>query len=200
MQDNVTIDAYDKYAQVYDDEVVSFWENFPQTFLDRFANQLPGKRILNVGSGSGRDALLLQKLGLEVVCIDASTSMIDMTTKLGFESHLADFKHLDFPEHSFDGIWAYTSLIHITKDEAREVIRKLQGFLKPNGLFAIGVIAGETAGMIERRTMPGVARYFKNYTKYELRELVEPLGFAFVYERDYQPHNSIYLNQLYKKQ
>lgn len=197
MQTNPTIDTYDKYAQVYDQEVVEFWDNFPQSFIDTFVSLLPGKRILNLGSGSGRDAVLLRKHGLEVVCLDASKVMVDITTKLGFESHLAAFSEMDFPAASFEGVWAYTSLIHIPKDEAKEVVATVHDLLVPQGAFAIGAIEGDTAGMVERKTMPGVTRYFKNYSKTELRQLVEPLGFTFNYEVDYQPHNSVYINQLY---
>ncbi len=197
MQPNPTIETYDKYAQVYDKEVIEFWDNFPRAFIDQFVSLLLGKRILNIGSGSGRDAVLLRNHGLEVICLDASKAMIEITTKLGFESRLATFSELNFPTGSFDGVWAYTSLIHIPKSEANEVIAKIRKLLVPKGVFAVGAIEGDTAGMVERRTMPGVERYFKNYTKAELRELIEPLGFSFQYEVDYQPHNSTYLNQLY---
>lgn len=122
MRNNLTIAAYNQYADLYDQEVIEFWENFPHDFLEQFTKHLPGKHILDVGSGSGRDALLLRKMGFEVVCQDGSSSMINITTKLCFESHLADFSEINFPNASFDGIWAYTSLIHIPKDQARKVI------------------------------------------------------------------------------
>lgn len=198
MTNNPTIATYDQYAEVYDGEVVDFWNGFPPEFINDFTNLLPGRRLLNLGSGSGRDAVLLRTCGLEVVCIDASKSMIDMTTKLGFESYQADFSHIDFPDSSFDAVWAYTSLIHIPKDEARRVVSHIQRLLKASGVFAIGVIEGDSDGMVERKTMPGVVRYFKNYTSDELRELVEPFGFEFLAEQRYQPHNSVYLNQLYR--
>jgi SAM-dependent methyltransferase len=195
---NSTVEAYNRYAELYDQEVIDFWSNFPNDFLEQFAQHLPGTRILDVGSGSGRDALLLQQMGLEVICQDGSTSMIDITTKLGFESHLVDFSDMDFGHASFDGVWAYTSLIHIPQDEARAVIKQLRNSLKPDGVFAIGVIEGNDASMVERKTMPGVSRYFKNYSSHELAELIEPLGFTLLYESSYQPHHKVYLNQLYK--
>jgi SAM-dependent methyltransferase len=199
MLNNPTVEAYDEYAQIYDDEVVDFWNNFPSNYINDLAEQLPGRRILNLGSGSGRDAVLLRDCGLEVVCVDASKAMIEITTNLGFESHLADFSYIDFSQSSFDGVWAYTSLIHIPKEVARRVIIATQRLLKSDGVFTIGVIEGDTAGMIERKTMPGMVRYFKNYSSKELRELIEPLGFKFLQEQRYQPHNSVYLNQLYKR-
>ena len=197
MSSNPTIQTYDQYAQIYDDEVIEFWSNFPKDFIDRFVSLLPGRRILDLGSGSGRDALLLRDKGLEVVCLDASKTMIEMTTKLGFESHLATFTELNFLKTTFDGVWAYTSLIHVPVDDAREVIRNIHVLLKPSGCFAIGAIEGGAAGMVERKTMPGAARYFKNYSKAELRRLIEPLGFEFKHQQEYQPHKSVYINQVY---
>ncbi len=197
MPTNPTIETYDKYAQIYDEEVVEFWANFPQTFINKFVSALPGKRVLNLGSGSGRDAILLRAQGLEVICVDASKAMVEMTKGLGFESHQTTFADLSFPEASFDGVWAYTSLIHIPKNDAQKVIAHVHSMLKPDGAFVMGAIEGDAAGMVERKTMPGTMRYFKNYSKDELRELIEPLGFTFTYEEGYKPHNNVYLNQLY---
>lgn len=194
-----TLETYDKYAAIYDQEVVEFWGKFPRDFLARFAENTNGGRILNVGSGSGRDAILLRERGLDVVCVDGSKSMVAMTTTLGFESHLTDFSEIDFPLGSFDGAWAYTSLIHIPKEQARMIIKKLHSILKSDGIFMIGVMKGETAGMVERESMPGVKRYFKNYSGDELREMIEPLGFTLLHEQDYQPRRSVYINHLYKK-
>ncbi|HEX8763367.1 MAG TPA: class I SAM-dependent methyltransferase [Candidatus Saccharimonadales bacterium] len=199
MQKNPTVETYNRYAQTYDQEVIEFWDNFPANFIDAFVASLPGggKRILNVGSGSGRDAMLLRERGLDVVCVDASSTMVETTTKLGFDSHLMTFADVDFPPDSFDGIWAYTSLIHIPKNEAADTIARLRPLLRRDGAFAIGVIEGDAAGMVERKTMPGTARYFKNYDRDELRQMIAPLGYNLQYESDYRPHNSVYLNQLY---
>jgi len=197
MTDRTTIETYNRFASTYDKGVVDFWEEFPRGFIQQFANNLPGKKqVLDLGSGSGRDALLLQEYGLDVTCMDASTSMVDITTSLGFESHLATFADMPFAPQTFDGIWAYTSLIHVPKDEARETIEKVHTLLKPHGLFVIGAIAGQTAGMVERH-MQGAERYFKYYEPDELKRLITPLGFRLLHEQDYQPHTSVYLNQLY---
>ncbi|MBL8159074.1 class I SAM-dependent methyltransferase [Candidatus Saccharibacteria bacterium] len=199
MHTNPTIEAYNQYAHNYDEGVTTFWDNFPRTFIMAFVERTPGRRVLDVGSGSGRDAVLLREQGLEVVCLDGSQTMIDMTTRLGFESVLSDFAYIDFPAASFDGIWAYTSLIHIPKAEAQTIIGRLHGLLKPGGSFVMGAIEGESEGMVQHSSMPGAARYFKRYGKEELRQMIEPLGFELVHAEDYQPHNSVYVNQLYIK-
>ncbi|MDB5176602.1 MAG: SAM-dependent methyltransferase [Candidatus Saccharibacteria bacterium] len=199
MSDNITIDAYDKYAQNYDDSVADFWDRFPRDFLEKFAEHAPGKRVLDVGSGSGRDARLLRDYGFEVVCQDGSSEMVAMTNALGFESHLSEFADMDFAPNSFDAIWAYTSLIHIPPDDARQAIEKLRTYLRPNGVFAIGVIEGNDEGMVDHRTMPDSPRYFKKYHSDELHQLINQLGFTLIHEQKYQPHNSTYINQLYEE-
>jgi len=56
--DAKTIQTYDRLSQEYDNETVDFWCNFPQPFLDMFAGYAQDT-ILNIGSGPGRDGVLL---------------------------------------------------------------------------------------------------------------------------------------------
>ena len=194
---NPTIAAYDQYHDVYDREVVEFWNKFPPTTVQAFCDNLPGQQVLDLGSGSGRDALILRHHGLEVTCLDASEKMIEQTQRLGFKSRKADFSDMQLPEQSFDGVWAYTSLIHVPPSEATQAIRDIVRTLRPNGVFLIGVIIGDDAGMVERKTMPGAKRYFKQYRPTEVTNMVSSLGFKLRYEEKYQPHNTVYLSQVY---
>jgi len=195
-----TIAAYNAHATTYDQEVITFWENFPHEFLEAFASRLKGKRVLNIGSGSGRDAVLLRDLGLEVICLDASQKMVDMTTKLGFESHLSTFDTMEQLEGTFDGVWAYTSLIHVPAVEATAAITTIHSFLKHGGIFAIGVIEGQGSETVEQASMPDASRFFQYYSSNELKVMVEDAGFSFVHESRYQPNRKVYLNQLYVQQ
>lgn len=194
---NVTVATYNKYHEVYDFETVEFWENFPKETLKEFIKRLKGKKVLDLGSGPGRDAVLLRNSGLEVICLDASFEMIRRTKKLGFESVLADMRKLGFPDKSFDGVWAFTSLLHISKSEVEKVLRKLYELLKPNGVLLIGMIEGNFDGNVERESMPGVKRYFRFYSEQELKGLVESENFKFEYQGKYTPHSKTYLSQVF---
>jgi len=48
--DNITIDTYNRTALEYDAETTDFWDLFPRTVIDKFAN-LTQDRVLDVGSG-----------------------------------------------------------------------------------------------------------------------------------------------------
>lgn len=196
---NSTIQTYNKYSKEYDQEVVEFWENFTINTIKEFVKQLNGKRVLNLGSGTGRDSIILRDKGLEVICCDASIEMAKITRKLGFETIESDFNELNLDNNSFDGVWAYTSLLHVTKEEMIEVLGKINKALKPGGVFLNGMIEGKFEGDVERDNMPGAKRYFRYYEESELREIVEKVGFEYLFLERYQPHSKIYLAQIYKK-
>ena len=194
---DLTIQAYDKYHEIYDLETIDFWDNFPKTTIDAFVTNLKWKKVLNLGSGSGRDAVLLRKRGIEVVCLDASGEMVKRTRNLGFKSIKQDFTKLSFNEGEFGGVWAYTSLIHIKKDKAREVIKRIRRILKPGGLFLMGAIEGGFEGFVERGSMPGVKLFFKYYTRGELNKMVLPLGYKLIYEEKYKPGSKTFRSHIY---
>ena len=112
--DKKTINTYNRLAKEYDQETTDFWDKFPQDFFYEFIKLVQG-RVLDVGSGPGRDGLILQNEGLDVVCLDASEAMIKMSSEKGLESVLGDFNNLPFAGEFFDGVWAYTSLLHVPK-------------------------------------------------------------------------------------
>lgn len=196
---NATIDAYNKHADVYHRETEYFWANFPISIIEAFTSRLAGKQVLDVGSGSGRDALILKDRGLAVVCVDAAKAMVERTRELGFKSYLMGFETMKFPKESFDGVWAYASLLHIPKIEAKRVLIKINQILKPAGVFLIGMIEGNFAGKIERDGWQGADRYFRYYGEKELTKMITDAGFTLTFQERYKPSSKTYLSQIYTK-
>ena len=121
--DKKTIEAYNQRVQEYDNETIEFWNNFPRSFVEVFANKVKGK-VLNIGSGPARDSEILRDGGLEVVCFDASEEMIKISTQKGFESVVGDLLNLPFGNESFSGVWAYTSLFIFLKKILIRLLKK----------------------------------------------------------------------------
>ncbi len=190
--DLVTIKTYNQLAKAYDDETADFWARFPGEFVDVFANRVFGK-VLNVGSGPGRDSILLRDRGIDVTCLDASESMIAMTEAQGFRSVLGDFVRIPFADGEFDGVWAYTSLLHTPKSEIDTPMREISRVLKSGGVFAIGMIEGE---FDDYRSSSGVGspRWFSFYTRFEIEEILNRNGFTIVHFAEYKPGTKNYLN------
>jgi ubiquinone/menaquinone biosynthesis C-methylase UbiE len=185
-------------AKEYDAETVDFWQRFPQQILSKFSESLAEESlILDVGSGPGRDALLLTNLGLNVTCIDASTAMVGLCKQKGLEAIEADFMNLPFNNNSFDGIWAYTSLLHVPKKDLLKAFKELLRVLKPDGIIGLGFIEGEFEGF---RESSGVnkPRYFTFYTKEELNKYFQKLSLKVLYFEQFKPGSKNYLNYILK--
>ena len=195
--DKKTIQTYDQLAKEYDEETAPFWEIFPRTFIDRFIELAKGK-ILDVGSGPGRDALILKQGGLDVICLDASETMVKLSQEKGLKSILGDFSSMPFENESFDGAWAYTSLLHVPKSDVEKPLSEIRRVLKPGGILGLGLIEGETEGYKE---IGGVnaERWFSFYTKDEIEELIRDNGFEILHFEQFKPKSKNYLNFIAKK-
>lgn len=195
--DKQTIDTYNRMAQEYDAETADFWERFPHTFLDQFV-AASGKRVLDVGSGPGRDGLLLKNLGKDVVCLDASEEMVRISKERGLGSVVADFSLLPFEDQAFDAVWSYTALLHIPKQDIGNALSEISRVLTPEGVFGLGLIEGDTE---EYRESSGVnmPRWFAFYQKEEIQSLVQKYGFELVYFESFKPRSKNYLNFIFRK-
>ena len=195
--DQQTINTYNKMAKEYDDKTVDFWEQFPRTFLDKFV-ELSGKKIIDVGSGPGRDGLLFQQAGKKVVCVDASEAMVRLSSERGLESVLAGFDNLPFENESFDGVWSYTALLHVPKKYIDIPLGEISRVLKPSGVFALGLIEGNIE---EYKESSGVdmPRWFSFYQKDEVIDLCKSHGFKLLYFETFKPRSKNYLNFIFRK-
>lgn len=195
--DKQTIDTYNAAAQAYEEETADFWERFPRTFLDEFI-ALSGAAVLDLGSGPGRDGELLAQAGKQVTCVDASEAMVSLSRERGLESVVADFAALPFPDASFDGVWSYTALLHVPKSEVTKPLSEIHRVLTPEGVFALGLIEGDTETYRENMG-EGLPRWFSYYQKDEVVQLAARAGFALVSFHSFAPGSRNYLNFIFRK-
>ncbi|HEY4514814.1 MAG TPA: class I SAM-dependent methyltransferase [Candidatus Paceibacterota bacterium] len=192
-----TIETYNQMAKEYDDETTDFWVRFPRTILDKFAELVRGD-VLNIGSGPGRDGLLLRDRGLNITCLDASEAMVKICIEKGFKAVLGDFNALPFEEGSFEGVWAYTSLLHVPKREVAKPMSEIYRVLKSGGVFGLGLIEGE---LEEYRESSGVnlPRWFSFYRKEEVEGLLKEYKFEVAYFEQFKVRSKTYLNFIARK-
>jgi ubiquinone/menaquinone biosynthesis C-methylase UbiE len=195
--DNITIDTYNRTALEYDAETTDFWDLFPRTVIDKFAN-LTQDRVLDVGSGPGRDGLILKRKGLNVVCLDASDAMVALSTSRGLTSVLGDFSALPFPDAEFDGVWAYTAFLHIPKTEIEIALSETTRVLKKGGIFGLGMIEGDIE-LYRESSGVGLPRWFSYYRKEEIESLLQAHGFTTIYFEEFEPRSKNYLNFISQK-
>jgi SAM-dependent methyltransferase len=101
-----------------------------------FLSLIPkGGRILDAGSGSGRDSLYFIHKGYDVTAIDASQALVTLSSRsLGDRVHHLSFQQLEF-ENEFDAAWACASLLHVPRKEMDDVINRIVKSLKPIGFI-----------------------------------------------------------------
>ncbi|MES2314344.1 MAG: class I SAM-dependent methyltransferase [Patescibacteria group bacterium] len=184
-------------AKEYDDETVDFWDRFPRTFIDAFTSLVKGN-ALDVGSGPGRDGLLLQEKGLDVTCLDASEEMVKLCQSKGLKAVTGDFNSLPFEDASFTGVWAYTSLLHIPKADISKPLNEINRVLISGGIFGLGLIEGDFDGYRESSGV-NMPRWFAFYSKEEVETLLKSHGFEVIHFEQFKPGSKNYLNFICRK-
>jgi ubiquinone/menaquinone biosynthesis C-methylase UbiE len=97
----------------------------------------PGRRLLEIGFGTGTDLLQFAKGGARVTGVDLTPRSIDIAQRrfevYGLEGQflIGDGEYLSFPDESFDVVYSF-GVLHHTPDTAR-AIREVHRVLRPGG-------------------------------------------------------------------
>jgi SAM-dependent methyltransferase len=100
------------------------------------------KRVLEVGCGAGAMAQRVRdELDTELVAVDSSERMVELTRERGIEAYVADVQELPFGDAEFDCVFAGWLLYHVLDRE--RAISECARVLKPGGRFATATLADE---------------------------------------------------------
>ena len=130
---NKTLIYYNKNAEQYIQDTVNV--EFSKT-QDYFLDKLQaGSDILDFGCGSGRDTKYFMDRGFKVDAIDGSIELCERASEFtGIEVRNMLFQELNEVE-KYDGIWACSSILHLSKEELKKVLRKMIAALKNQGII-----------------------------------------------------------------
>lgn len=158
-----SIDYYNENAALYFETTV---DADLSDEIDEFSKHLEeGSSVLDLGCGSGRDALTFYERGFHTTALDGSEEMCKLAEiYTDLEVLCMKFEDLDFI-NVFDGVWACASLIHVPKKEIGNVLQKVTDALKQNGILFMSFRHGNFEGYENRR-------YFSDYNKEELVSLI----------------------------
>lgn len=140
MQSNDTIHYYNQKANDFIQRTFSHDMSADQ---NRFLQYLPpNETILDVGCGSGRDALAFQKAGFQVLAIDASSEMVKHTQSLGVPTQLLRFDEISWKE-TFGGIWCCASLLHVPPQDLPHIVETIHTAAKQAAILFVSFKQGE---------------------------------------------------------
>lgn len=160
---NNTLNYYNTNAHSFVSSTLSV--DFTQT-QDKFLKLLsPAASILDFGCGSGRDTKYFLDAGMQVDATDGSEELCRLASEYtGIPVRQMLFEELD-AKAQYDGIWACSSILHLSQESLKDVLRKMIAALKENGIiytsFKYGMFEGERNG-----------RFFTDFTEEMFREFV----------------------------
>lgn len=196
MTSDTTVRTYDKIAQHFSDThyETTFWA---KEFIV-FKQLLTSGKIIDIGCGAGRDAVLFVESGFDYTGIDASSGMLSQARKRVKRGKflLMDLYKLNFPKEVFDGFWAAASLLHVPKANIASVLQGIAQIIKPGGIGFISVKqkTGMDEGMIQEKKYGGIKRYFAFYDRSEFQSILETNGFK-VIRKHILKENDVYKTQ-----
>lgn len=102
-----------------------------------------GSRVLDFGCGSGTLSALKNK-GCEIVGVDFSAKALDHAKGNGYDDvFIGDIKDFDYEKNYFDYVVSLDVFGHIAFEDKDEVIERLKGFLKADGVMLHGIECGD---------------------------------------------------------
>jgi SAM-dependent methyltransferase len=114
----------------------------PEDVLFDAIKEFAPTRVLEVGCGAGAMVVRVRdELGAEVVAVDSSERMVELTRQRGIEAYVADVLELPFGDAEFDCVFAGWLLYHVLDRE--RAISECARVLKPGGRFATATLADE---------------------------------------------------------
>ena len=183
-------DGQARTKEVYEDPAVvrAFGEANRKSlgFLEAFAQSLPGKRLLDLGCGPGRDARHFASLGFEVTAVDYSEAMIRAAQTEAIAANAPRFSVLDmrdvgraFPANAFDGAWVCASLLHVPAPDVPAVLAGIHTVLTAGGRVLITLKGGLPGAALVREHKHGreIEREFVFWERDPFEALLEAAGF-----------------------
>ena len=166
-----TIESYEVIAEDYARETAG--DPVLASGLTRLAETVPGGHVLEIGSGPGWDADVLEEAGLTVRRTDVTQGFLDVQRERGKQIDLLDVIDDDLGG-PYDAVVALHVLQHVGSADLPAVLSKVAGALRPGGRFLVSIPRGEGEGWEVGES--GRSYYRALRTKDELLGLLKDAG------------------------
>lgn len=182
-----TVRAYDLDAAAYAANGATMPDSVRRD-IEAFAEHLgAGARVLELGSGGGRDARLMEELGLRVRRTDITPGFVALLRAEGHDADLLDplTDDLATPEGPYAAVWANASLLHVARADLPVVLSRLAAVSDDGALLRISLKAGDGEGWSTHGSISN-PRHFTYWRADALRDVVAGAGWRDV-EIGHQP-------------
>jgi ubiquinone/menaquinone biosynthesis C-methylase UbiE len=130
---------YSRQAQTYD-ETRSASPSVLAPLREALAGA-PGRRLADIGGGTGNYARALRDEGWQPVVVDRQPEMLERAAAKGLETIQADAQRVPLPDESVDAAMLVSMLHHVEDPPA--AVAEAQRILRPGGRLALMVFTRE---------------------------------------------------------
>ncbi|WP_152690961.1 class I SAM-dependent methyltransferase [Jiangella alkaliphila] len=126
------------------------------------------RSLVEIGAGTGQDALFFQEHGLDVVATDFTAEMVAACAAKGLEAQVMDVLAPDLPPESFDAAYSLNCLLHVPNADLPTALASVRTLLRPGGLFFLGVYGGDGSEGVHENDRHDPPRFFSWRTDEQL--------------------------------
>ena len=167
----------DSFNRVYGKPDDPFYYGLkPSEELETFLHEThpPPGEALDLGSGEGRNSLLLAHYGYHVHAVDSSSQGIQKLEQYAhsqglenIDGEVADVRTVQLTANFYDAIVAVTILDHVTEEEGHKVAESIIDAVKPGGFVFIEAFTvhdpAANAAREEHETISETASFVQHY-------------------------------------
>ena len=168
-------EGYNLAAEYYD-EKEKYINSFEQGELIPMLGDISGKKILDVGAGTGRLAVYLQNRGAKVTALDVSEKMLEIIKRKSKKviTMVGDAENLPFEKNSFDIVVAAFLIVHLK--DPKTFFDEVYRVLKDGGIFIVTNINQKDPPLVKTKSEPIIIESFYHRPE-KIRAILEELAF-----------------------
>lgn len=166
----------------YEAKVDAYLDGSPQAvnadvavLLDELVARAPGRTVLEVGTGPGREADYLEARGMAVDRTDAAVAFVDRLVAAGHDARLLDVRTGDLGG-PYDAVLANAVLHHLSRAALAAALLRIRDAARPQGVLALTVKEGDGEAWSSAKL--GTPRWFVYWREPNLREVLERAGWS----------------------
>lgn len=171
---DLTLESYEEIAAAYATRDAARHPSLVR-FLDLFVAAVGDGTALELGSGPGVDADYLESSGVRIIRSDGAAAFVEMMRSRGQMAHQLDVRRAELGG-PYDGVLANAVLLHLTRPQLIDVLRRVRSAVRAGGVFAITV--KERDGEEWTTSKVGRPRYFTYWRETPLREALLSAGWS----------------------
>ena len=186
--------GYARYAHEYD-EKGKYWDSFEKDPIRPYIEAAQGLEVLDVGAGTGRISLKLNKAGAHVTALDISPDMLRILSQkeAGIKTVLGDMEEMPFEEGQFDMVFSSMAMVHLKK--ITQFLDECYRVLKDDGkLILVNIHYRKPLVLNDGQGKYTIACY--NHFPRHVREEAEALAFGIEHEEIITEGDDVWVAQI----